>query len=156
MVFLAEEAQLICSINHRDVFKITKPIFLFYEPDHKTKINVEEAKLLVNFVAIFEEGMYFSFSYNLAEPLQSVRRLEKGDVTSVFNWGQNLQSELTDFDKMWCLPIIQGFVNKMEVHVSAQKIKLILISRRSLKKGGPLQYAVGVDEEGNVANFVET
>ena len=41
---------------------------------------------------------------------------------------------------MWSLPIIQGFVGKMELHLQAKKIKIILISRRSRYKGGTQQY----------------
>jgi phosphatidylinositol-bisphosphatase len=57
---------------------------------------------------------------------------------------------------MWSLPVIQGFVNKIELYINAQKLKLILISRRSINHGGPWQYAAGLSEAGNAANFVET
>ena len=89
---MAEEAELVCTIKKRDIFKITKPIFLFYRPQDKNDLSSEEAKLLMNFVFIIEQGMYFSFSYNLTEPVYSIRKRERGDVDSVFNWGQNLQT----------------------------------------------------------------
>lgn len=72
----------------------------------------------------------------------------------MFNWAKNLQVELAEFDKTWSLPIIQGFVNKIEAHINAQKLRFILISRRSLERGGPLQYRVGIDDRGEVANYV--
>lgn len=37
---------------------------------------------------------------------------------------------------MWSLPIIQGFVGRMEMHIKAKKIVITLISRRSRYKGG--------------------
>ena len=57
---------------------------------------------------------------------------------------------------MWSLPIIQGFVGKLEIHVNAIKIKIFLISRRSRDASGTHQYTTGLDYEGHAANFVET
>lgn len=66
------------------------------------------------------------------------------------------------------MPVIQGFVSKIEVYVNAEKLKIVLISRRSKKNGGPLQYATGFTkfapdtddskncEAKNTANYVET
>lgn len=57
---------------------------------------------------------------------------------------------------MWSTPVIQGFINKIELYINAQKLKIILISRRSIKNGGPWQYTTGICSKGNAANYVET
>lgn len=105
-------------------------------------------------VAIFEEGMYFSYSYDLTEPLHftSERKISQ----SCFNWAEKFQRELKGFDKMWSLPIIQGFVGKMEMYVNAKKIIITLISRRSRQRGGTQYYSTGLDKNGHTSNFVET
>lgn len=33
LIMLSETVQIVCAINSRDVFKITKPLFLFYNPE---------------------------------------------------------------------------------------------------------------------------
>jgi hypothetical protein len=50
---VTEEAQLVCTISNRDIFKITKPIFLFYNLEEKTNMTEEEVKILINIVLIF-------------------------------------------------------------------------------------------------------
>lgn len=52
-------------MNHRNIFKVTKPIFLFFKPEDKHQLSDKEAKILINLVIIYEEGMFFSYSYNL-------------------------------------------------------------------------------------------
>lgn len=41
IIVLAEEVRIIGSIGQRDIFKITKPIYLFYDPQEK-KILTEK------------------------------------------------------------------------------------------------------------------
>jgi len=55
----------VCTINKRDIFKITKPIFLFYNPQDKKNMSDDDAEILLNLMIIFEKGMYFSYAYNL-------------------------------------------------------------------------------------------
>lgn len=54
----------------------------------------------------------------------------------------------------WQTPIIQGYVSFFEIFLQGTKIFYILISRRSLKKGGTRYFDRGIDDNGNVANFV--
>jgi hypothetical protein len=69
---LAEEVNLVGNIGQRDIFKITKPIYLFYDPNDKKNMTEKEAEILLNTTAVFEQGMYFSFSYDLALKLNSI------------------------------------------------------------------------------------
>jgi hypothetical protein len=50
---LSESVQLVCTINGRDVFKITKPLYLFYRPEDKKKLIDVEARILLNLVMIY-------------------------------------------------------------------------------------------------------
>lgn len=58
--------------------------------------------------------------------------------------------------KEWICPIIQGYVGTFATELSGVKVEYYLISRRSWKKGGTRYFDRGVNEEGYVANFVET
>lgn len=55
---------------------------------------------------------------------------------------------------MWSLPLIQGFVGRIEMHIQAKKIKIILISRRKRFGSGTQEYTTGLNEEGYAGNFV--
>lgn len=51
----------------------------------------------------------------------------------------------------WCVPIVQGFVGAIETQPT-----MLIISRRSRFRSGPFLSTCGIDDDGNVANFVET
>jgi Phosphoinositide polyphosphatase (Sac family) len=59
-------------------------------------------------------------------------------------------------DTQWLIPIIQGFVSIQETCVEEFSIILALVSRRSCDRTGTRYNCRGVDDDGNVANFVET
>lgn len=44
----------------------------------------------------------------------------------------------------------------MEVFINGHKFKILIISRRSVLRAGPYHFSLGVDKDGNVANYVET
>jgi hypothetical protein len=65
----------------------------------------------------------------------------------------NLDQNLFD----WIVPITQAYIEIAEdVHVNSQSFKIVYISRRSCRRQGTRFTMRGIDEEGNVANFVET
>jgi hypothetical protein len=78
--------------------------------------------------------MYFSFSYDLSLRMNSTHDDER--EKSSFNWAFNLQKELATFDSMWRISVIQGFVGRLELHINGLKLTIVLISRRSVKRGG--------------------
>jgi phosphatidylinositol 4-phosphatase len=140
------------SIGQREIFKVVKPIYLFYDQKEKKLLSEKEAATMLNISAIFEQGMYFSFSYDLASRLTPE---PEGD-NYLFNWAQHIQTDLGQMDRMWRVSIIQGFVGKLELHINGVKLCIALISRRSVKRGGTQSYARGIDAQGNAGNYVET
>lgn len=53
--------------------------------------------------------------------------------------------------------MVQGYLEEFaSVLPNNEKIRYILVSRRSTKKAGTRFYARGIDDDGCVANFVET
>ena len=96
--------------------------------------------------------MYFSFTYDLALRMNS----QPGVTTEIkeFNWAGHIQRDLQQYDKMWRVSIIQGYVGRLELHINGVKMNLILISRRAVKRGGTQSYARGVDREENAGNYV--
>jgi synaptojanin len=73
-------------------------------------------------------------------------------------WNLNLYKDFRDqnVDPRWFTPIIQGFVGVTFGKLAGRDITLGLISRRSHLRVGTRFHARGIDDNGNVANFVET
>ena len=62
------------------------------------------------------------------------------------------QSELHQF----AIPVMHGMVKIVSCFVKGRTFDIILISRRSNRRAGTRYYVRGVDDSGDVANFVET
>ena len=73
-------------------------------------------------------------------------------------WNRALYEEFRRFEvgSSWQLPLVQGFVGKFNTLVQGKELEYILISRRSSYKPGTRYNSRGLDDQGNVANFVET
>ena len=56
----------------------------------------------------------------------------------------------------WCLQLMCGSVELRTVYVGAQQVKTVLISRLSSERAGTRFNVRGINDEGHVANFVET
>ncbi|CRL04071.1 CLUMA_CG017184, isoform A [Clunio marinus] len=109
--------------------------------------------------------LYFSYSYDITHTLQRLHSmspeflkmslLERAD--SRFVWNGNL---LKAFQKpelrQYCLPLVMGFISINQVSINGHYFSWILISRRSTKRAGTRLFCRGIDNQGNVSNFVET
>ena len=76
-----------------------------------------------------------------------------------FIWNNDILKDflLQRVSHRWFVPIIQGYVNNEQGLMYLQKpINLVLISRRSTGRVGTRFHSRGIDEQGNVSNFVET
>ncbi len=54
------------------------------------------------------------------------------------------------------LPLIQGYIGIVTSQIKGQKCTLSVLSRLSCKRAGTRFNARGIDDDGNVSNFVET
>ncbi|XP_029188502.2 phosphatidylinositide phosphatase SAC2-like [Acropora millepora] len=113
----------------------------------------------------------FSGKYDQNEPLW--RRCDKRFFWNVF-MVQELLSAEDPVANRWVIPIIQGYckiahcVNTFEeddgdededkkvVPFPPEEFDLVLVSRRSLNRAGTRYRRRGVDDDGDVANYVET
>lgn len=59
-------------------------------------------------------------------------------------------------DPSWIVPIIQGYVEYSSQIFDGKELEILLISRRRYMMAGTRYNARGLDDEGNVANYVET
>lgn len=54
------------------------------------------------------------------------------------------------------MPIIQGYVEQKELEFEGKKFEIMLISRRRQLRAGARFITRGIDDNSNVANFVES
>jgi hypothetical protein len=99
------------------------------------------------------------FYYSLDHCITQTREGQGHSYRDEFTWNANHIRELSKTKNIggdWIVPIIQGFVAAFSCYVEGNKVDYVLISRRSWHKGGTRYFDRGVNEEGWVANFVET
>ena len=109
---------------------------------------------------------YFSYTYDLTHTLQRLYYTaedflqmalhERADPR--FVWNQHLLRDLSVQPEMsaFCLPIMHGFVSIKQCSINGEWFTWLLISRRSVYRAGTRMWIRGIDQEGAVANFVET
>lgn len=97
---------------------------------------------------------YFSYEYDLTNSMQ--RNSEQSHYDQRFLWNGHLARDLQQYESYY-LPLIHGFVsiNRLEPMVVTGS-HWTLISRRSVHRAGTRFLCRGLDDDGNVANFVET
>ncbi|KAH9027676.1 SacI homology domain-containing protein [Lactarius hengduanensis] len=136
---------------------------------HKIEKPSEEQRLMGVFKQVdMTKNFYFSHTYDLTSTLQSnatSRNLSNPGpwpFTSRFAWNYHLfavafENPESDAPKAhWVLPIIHGHVDQAKLTVLGRVIYVTLIARRSRHYAGARYLKRGVNEEGNVANEVET
>ncbi|XP_066975235.1 phosphatidylinositol-3-phosphatase SAC1 isoform X1 [Macrobrachium rosenbergii] len=109
---------------------------------------------------------YFSYTYDLTHTLQRLYYTaedflqmalhERADVR--FVWNQHLLRDLCVQPEMspFCLPLVHGFISIKPCSINGEWFTWALISRRSVYRAGTRMWMRGIDQEGAVANYVET
>ncbi|XP_068141812.1 phosphatidylinositol-3-phosphatase SAC1-like isoform X2 [Drosophila tropicalis] len=108
---------------------------------------------------------YFSYRYDLTHSLQRQRQLatvlpkkgllQRADQRFVWN-GYALDQFKCDNMQKFQLPLILGFVSVNQVLINGQTFFWSLVTRRSVQRAGTRLFCRGANDQGHVANFVET
>ena len=175
-LLLISAKKKVARIGYHDIYQVKdmKMVPLF-RSSHVTQHNSDEAHYVDLFKQIkISEGFYFSYTYDMTRTLQSnalqrnarqdnedaplVRELgEHEPFASHFLWNKYL---IKDFyacliKKRWVMPVIYGFVTQKNFKCDTKPCSIVLISRRSRRYAGTRYLKRGINEHGNVANFVE-
>ena len=130
----------------------------------KPEIPSDLKSFLSGVKEVLEQGMYFCYNYDLTNTLERISSNGHNGM-SLYNradknymWNKNICRDIirSKVNTNWIIPVIQGFVGIIEEEMESKKVKLALISRRSVKRAGTRYNVRGIDDEGNVANMVET
>uniref|UniRef100_A0A5S6Q8R4 Phosphatidylinositol-3-phosphatase SAC1 n=1 Tax=Trichuris muris TaxID=70415 RepID=A0A5S6Q8R4_TRIMR len=180
-LIVISESELVGTIYEQKVFKVTRTeLFPFSRSTaHLSEVQFQDNLIfleMVNMVLSFE-NFYYSPTFDLTHTLQRLNNTspefllmslrERAD--NRFVWNAHLLNDVflaaeneernksfpltyTEF----ALPVMLGYMSVREVEIANRKLKLTLISRRSCHRAGVRFQTRGIDEEGNVANFIET
>lgn len=87
-------------------------------------------------------------SYSFREEFLDTRYMWNNKIIEDF--------KLQNIDPFWTVPIIQGFVDQTTKRFGGNDIDVMLISRRRHAMAGTRFISRGIDDNSNVANFVES
>lgn len=157
-LLFVDEAREVCRIDGHPIHEIVKLNWA------SVGTNISSAELqsveeYIDQISSLVEGggYYYCRGYDLTRSMQYAQ--SKQDHQEKFMWNYHLASPLAQHSipMDWTVPIIQGFVGHAEHKLSEKgKLKYLLISRRSCKRAGTRFYSRGVDDLGQVSNFVES
>lgn len=141
--------------------------------NHKIEKPAEEQRLMNIWKQVdLTKNFYFSYSYDLTSTLQY--NLTRPDAYRMFNdrfaWNYHMMTRAfqdvpspeskkqgdAHLRSQWIIPLVHGHVDQAKLTVLGRVIFITLIARRSRHHAGARYLKRGVNDEGNVANEVET
>lgn len=143
-----------------------------YRKPHR---NSKEARFLSTFQNLdLSKTFYFSYSYDITHTLQ--RNLDRehervrlnmpptewkacAEYNEMFVWNHHLLRPVyeSNIDVLtWCLPIVHGFIDQANISVYGRNVSVAVIARRSHYFAGARFLKRGANDQGYVANDVET
>ncbi|KXS17758.1 hypothetical protein M427DRAFT_54348 [Gonapodya prolifera JEL478] len=130
--------------------------------------NDDEQYLAMIEAVLGLDNFFFSYSYQLTQSLQRQSKMatdtrplwQKADDRFFYN--KHLATKLIDASSPqhdlsgFILPIICGSVQISPANINGKFFNFALIARRSRHRNGTRYHSRGIDEDGNVSNYVET
>ncbi|XP_076055462.1 synaptojanin isoform X2 [Oratosquilla oratoria] len=155
----------ICSIFNSSVYKIQEVDIISlqamrpanYKPQEEDQWMKEMKKVLGN------ESFYFSLPNGPGEQLDltlcAQRRTRTSKTDNKFFWNRMLHLHPKRFGidcEQWLIKIMCGSIEFSTIYMNNHTPKILLISRLSCERAGTRFMVRGVNDNGHVANFVET
>ena len=139
-----------------EFFQVMKTAFV---PAGTFEAREDTQRQLAGMKKVLERGFYYSRNYDLTQSLQKQHELAVGSflhdhADSKFYWNRELYGDLLQqgADHKWFLPLIEGYVGIRKLTIAGTELTCALISRRACNS----RYPRGLDDDGEVGNFVET
>ena len=166
------EKQFVSKIDNANVYLVKRvELIPFYEDAYiaQTMIDSHLKEYVEGIKKLLVSG-FFYFSYNTdltsnRQRLARIRNQSLGGQQSVLDtcdkryfWNFNICQDFfyQKVDPRWIVPIIQGFIDYKSCIFDAKELEVMVISRRRHAMAGTRYLSRGLDDEGHVANFVET
>ncbi|KAJ9600882.1 hypothetical protein L9F63_000994, partial [Diploptera punctata] len=144
-------------IGDSEVFRITQTNFVSLRNQAQDEERISEVRKVLN-----SGTFYFSWSSSgeaLDITLCAQRRRKMAATDNRFFWNRMLHIHLLRFSvncSNWLLKAMCGSVEIRTVYVGHRKAQAVIISRLSCERAGTRFNVRGCNDDGHVANFVET
>ncbi|KAK7574119.1 hypothetical protein V9T40_011310 [Parthenolecanium corni] len=141
-------------INDSEVFRITQTSFI------SLRNYPQDEDLISNVRKLLNSGTFYFSKNNSFDLTLCAQRQQKGAITdNRFFWNRMLHTCFIRFDvdtNLWLLKMACGYVEIRTIYVRHQQARAMIISRLSCERAGTRFNVRGCNDDGHVANFVET
>ncbi|NXV58888.1 SYNJ1 protein, partial [Molothrus ater] len=144
-------------IQDSEVFRVTCTEFVSLRADPTDEDRVSEVRKVLN-----SGSFYFAWSatgVSLDLSLSAHRSTQEHATDNRFFWNQSLHLHLKHYGVScdeWLLRLMCGGVEIRTIYAAHKQAKACLISRLSCERAGTRFNVRGTNDDGHVANFVET
>ncbi|XP_049324870.1 synaptojanin-1 isoform X3 [Astyanax mexicanus] len=144
-------------VQDSEVFRITATDFISLKNDPTDEDKISEVRKVLN-----SGNFYFAWSstgVSLDLSLNAHRRIREDTSDNRFFWNQSLHLHLKHYGVNcddWLLRLMCGGVEIRTIYAGHKQAKACVISRLSSERAGTRFNVRGTNDDGQVANFVET
>ncbi|XP_039084275.1 synaptojanin-1 isoform X2 [Hyaena hyaena] len=144
-------------IQESEVFRVTSTEFISLRIDSSEEDRISEVRKVLN-----SGNFYFAWSasgVSLDLSLNAHRSMQEHTTDNRFFWNQSLHLHLKHYGVNcddWLLRLMCGGVEIRTIYAAHKQAKACLISRLSCERAGTRFNVRGTNDDGHVANFVET
>ncbi|CRG98025.1 inositol-phosphate phosphatase, putative [Plasmodium gallinaceum] len=146
--------------------------------EKKLNSKMDIHKILKAIQKLLTVHMYYSYDFDLTQSIQNKTRknIEEKEVEPLsssynkrksllnicekkFMWNYQMIKKMKNKSKIddnWFCSLIQGYISYTSIEINRKCLELLLISRRSAVLGGTRFNKRGINDDGYVANYVET
>uniref|UniRef100_A0A6B2EEV7 phosphoinositide 5-phosphatase n=1 Tax=Phlebotomus kandelakii TaxID=1109342 RepID=A0A6B2EEV7_9DIPT len=147
-------------IADAEVFRITQTQFVSLQHQLLSEEKISEVRKLLN------SGTFY-FAWSMSPPQQQIfditicaqRKRRTTETDNRFFWNRMLHIHLMRYSvdcDFWLLRAVCGSVEIRTVYAGSRQARAAIISRLSCERAGTRFNVRGTNDEGHVANFVET
>ncbi|XP_055376290.1 synaptojanin-1 [Condylostylus longicornis] len=148
-------------INEIEIFRITQTQFVPLQIETSQENKTSEVRKVLNsgtfYFAHTNPSSNETSTFEITLCAQRRQRTEKTD--NRFFWNRMLHIHLLRFDidcDAWLLKVMCGSIEIRTVYVGSKQARAAVISRLSCERAGTRFNVRGTNDDGHVANFVET
>uniref|UniRef100_A0A8C1TNW6 Synaptojanin-1 n=1 Tax=Cyprinus carpio TaxID=7962 RepID=A0A8C1TNW6_CYPCA len=144
-------------VQDSEVFRVTGTDFVSLKNDPSDEDRIADVRKVLN-----SGNFYFAWSstgVSLDLSLNAHRRIREDTSDNRFFWNQSLHLHLKHYGVNcddWLLRLMCGGVEIRTIYAGHKQAKVCLISRLSSERAGTRFNVRGTNDDGQVANFVET
>ncbi|KAL2094298.1 hypothetical protein ACEWY4_009017 [Coilia grayii] len=144
-------------VQDSEVFRVTATEFVSLKNDPSDEDRISEVRKVLN-----SGNFYFAWSstgISIDLSLNAHRRIKEDTTDNRFFWNQSLHLHLKHYGVNcddWLLRLMCGGVEIRTIYAGHKQAKACVISRLSSERAGTRFNVRGTNDDGQVANFVET